>query len=67
LQHCNDPARAYARTAWNPALFIQPREFAFTDAEIARIRTALETWNAYAAGADRNWLEPLLDALRTQP
>jgi hypothetical protein len=67
LQHCNDPARACARTVWNPALSIQPSEFAFTDAEIARIRTALETWDAYAAGADRNWLEPLLDALPKQP
>jgi len=51
------------RVVWNPALSIPAKEFEFTDAEIARIRTAIETWSAYAAGADRNWLEPLLDAL----
>lgn len=51
------------RAVWNPALSIQPKEFEFTDAETARIKTAIETWSAYAAGADRQWLEPLISAL----
>jgi hypothetical protein len=52
------------RTVWNPSLSITPREFEFTDAEIARIRSALDTWTAYSASADRRWLEPLLVALQ---
>ena len=32
----------------------------FTDAEIARIKDALHTWDSYGAAADRHWLEPLL-------
>ena len=51
------------RAVWNPALSLPPTEFGLTDAEIARIKTALETWDAYGANADRRWLEPLLDAL----
>jgi len=51
------------RTVWNPSLSIPPKDFEFTDAEIARIRTAIETWAAYGASADRRWLEPLLGAL----
>ncbi len=51
------------RTVWNPALSIPSKEFQFTDNEIARIREALESWNSYAAGADRRWLEPLIRAL----
>ena len=51
------------RAVWNPALSLPPKEFGLTDAEIARIKTALETWDAYGASADRRWLEPLLDAL----
>jgi hypothetical protein len=51
------------RTVWNPALSIPTKDFEFTDAEIARIRTAVETWRAYSASADRNWLQPLISAL----
>ena len=51
------------RAVWNPELLLPPMEFDLTNAEIARIKTALETWNAYGASADRRWLEPLLDAL----
>ena len=51
------------RAVWNPALSLPPTEFDLTDTEIARIKTALETWDAYGASADRRWLEPVLDAL----
>ncbi len=51
------------RTAWNPALSIPPQDFEFSDVETARIKAALQAWDSYAAGADRRWLEPLLDAL----
>ncbi len=51
------------RVVWNPALSIQAKEFEFTDAEVARIKTALQSWDSYGAGVDRNWLEPLLRSL----
>jgi hypothetical protein len=52
------------RTVWNPSLSIAVREFEVTDAEVARIKAALDTWTAYSASADRRWLEPLLVALQ---
>lgn len=51
------------KTVWNPALSTPIREFDFGDAEISRIKAAIETWAQYAAGVDRGWLEPLLDAV----
>jgi hypothetical protein len=51
------------RTVWNPSLSIPAREFEFTDAEVARIKPAIETWDGYSAAADRPWLEPLVHAL----
>jgi hypothetical protein len=51
------------RTVWNPALSIPAKEFHFIDTEVARLRAAIETWDAYAAAADRRWLEPLVEAL----
>ena len=51
------------RTVWNPSLRIAEKEFEFTDAEVARIKAAIETWDAYGAAADRRWLEPVIDTL----
>jgi hypothetical protein len=51
------------RVLWNPALSLPAREFEFTDAEIARIKAAVQTWDSYAVGADRQWLEPLIKLL----
>jgi hypothetical protein len=51
------------RTVWNPALSLAAKEFEFPDAEAARIRTALKAWESYAAGTDRRWLQPLVEAL----
>ncbi len=56
-------AAGQERTVWNPSLAIEPREFEFADAEIARIKAALDTWSAYSAAADRRWLEPLLNGI----
>ena len=51
------------RTVWNPALSIPYQDFEFSDVETGRIKAAIQTWDSYAAGADRRWLEPVLDAL----
>ncbi len=49
------------RVLWNTALSIPTKEFDFMEAEIARIKAAIETWDGYGAAADRRWLEPLLE------
>ena len=51
------------RVIWNPALMLHARDFEFSDAEIARLKAAIQSWLSYAAGADRRWLEPILDML----
>jgi hypothetical protein len=51
------------RAVWNPSLSIPAKEFDFTDAEVARVRAAVEAWSGYAVAADRRWLEPLLHAI----
>src|ERR1039457_7188846 len=47
------------RTVWNPSLSIPAQDFDLSDVEVARIKAALQTWDSYAAGLDRGWLEPL--------
>ena len=49
------------RVVWNPALSIPPKQLDFTDAEVARIKAAVEARNGYGVNADRRWLEPLLE------
>src|SRR5690242_5687791 len=51
------------RIVWNPSLSISARDFELVDAEVCRLKAALATWDSYATGPDRRWLEPLLDAL----
>ncbi len=51
------------RLLWNPVLSSPAKEFEFSEAEIARIRAALQTWDSYGVAADRTWLQPLLDLL----
>lgn len=41
------------RVVWNPALSLPQQEFEFTDAELARVQAALQSWNSYCAGTDR--------------
>jgi hypothetical protein len=42
---------------------LSAKEFELSDPEVARIPGALQMWESYAAGADRHWLEPLVEAL----
>ena len=51
------------RVVWNPALSVPAKEFEFTDAEAARMKAALQTWDSYGAAADRRWLQPLVEVL----
>jgi hypothetical protein len=51
------------RVVWNPVLSIPSREFELSDSEVSRLKAALAAWDSYAAGGDRGWLEPLIDAL----
>ncbi|MGE5487336.1 MAG: hypothetical protein ACM3ZB_05905 [bacterium] len=51
------------RVLWNPALSLPAKEFEFTDAELARLKAAIETWDSYGADADRRWLQPLVEAI----
>jgi len=51
------------RVVWNPTLSIPAKEFDFTDTEVARIRTVIQSWDAYSVTADRRWLEPLIHGL----
>ncbi len=48
---------------WDPGLSLPAREFELSDAEVARIKTAVESWDAYGANVDRRWLEPLVKTL----
>jgi hypothetical protein len=58
-----DLVAGHERFTWNPALSIPPKEFDFTDAELAQFRSAVESWFGYGVAADRHWLEPLLGLL----
>ena len=51
------------RVMWNPALSVPSREIEFTDAEVTRIKAALQTWDSYGVAADRRWLQPLVEML----
>ena len=52
---------------WNPTRSVPPKEFEFSDPEIARIKMAVQTWDSYSAVADRCWLEPLLLVFSDSP
>ena len=51
------------RVVWNADLSLPTKEFEFSDPEAARIRSALLTWESYAADTDRRWLQPLVEVL----
>ncbi|MCZ2152962.1 MAG: hypothetical protein LC114_03505 [Bryobacterales bacterium] len=51
------------RVSWNPAMSLPAKQFEFTDAEVGRIKTVIQTWDAYRAATDRRWLEPLIDVV----
>jgi hypothetical protein len=48
------------RVVWNPALSIPAKEIDFCEAELARLRASVDTWDGYNVSRDRVWLEPLL-------
>jgi len=60
LEIKREMAAGRERVVWNPARSIPAREFDFTDAEVARIKATLHSWDSYCADADRRWLEPLV-------
>jgi len=47
---------------WDQDRGLEPKVLEFTETEIARIKSAIETWSAFSA-CDRPWLEPLLQQL----
>jgi hypothetical protein len=51
------------RVVWNPVVSLPPKEFEFSDPEVARIRAAIQAWDSYGAAADRRWLQPLVETL----
>lgn len=51
------------RVVWNPILSVPTRDFEVSETELAHLKSAIETWNGYAASSDRRWLEPLLGAI----
>ena len=51
------------RAVWNPKLSIPAKDFEFTDPEVARLKTAIQTWDSYGANADRRWLQPVVETL----
>jgi len=55
------------RVIWSPSLSVAPKEFEFTEAEVARIKLAVEVWAGYGVSADRRWLEPLLALILPDP
>jgi len=48
---------------WNPALSLPPKEFEFSDPELARITVANPYVGRVRANADRRWLQPLVEML----
>jgi hypothetical protein len=60
LELKREVAGSQEHVVWNADLSLPAKEFEFSDPEIARFRSALQTWESYAAGADRRWLEPLV-------
>jgi hypothetical protein len=50
------------RVVWTPSLSIPVKELDFTDAELARLKAAIEMGDHYSVAADRRWLEPLINS-----
>ena len=63
LEVKHEVSNGLERVVWNPTISISVRQFELVDIEVSRLKAALMTWDSYATGADRRWLEPLLDVL----
>ena len=46
-------------------LSLPVKEFDFPEAELARMRAAVETWGGYGVSPDGSWLESVLAAFAT--
>jgi hypothetical protein len=46
---------------WNHSISTPTKDSEFSDAEVSRITAAVETRSYYNVGANRRWLEPLVD------
>jgi hypothetical protein len=56
------------RMIWNPSTSIAAQKCEFDDAEITRIRVAIQGWENYGVSQDRKWLAPLIEAVfRMEP
>lgn len=51
------------RVVWNPSISIPAQDLDLSDVEVARMKAALQTWDSYAAGLNRGWIEPSFDAI----
>ena len=51
------------RAVWNCSLRLPAKDVEFTEAEITRIKASIQAFDSYAAGADRRWLQTLIEAL----
>ncbi len=63
LELKRETAGGHERIVWNADLSLPAKEFEFSDSQAARIRSALQAWESYAAGGDRRWLQPLVEAV----
>ncbi|MEO8370618.1 MAG: hypothetical protein ABI806_15650 [Candidatus Solibacter sp.] len=63
LELKREMAAGQERVVWNAALSLPGKEFEFSGPETARIRSALQTCESYAAGGDRRWLQPRIEVL----
>ena len=48
---------------WKADLCLPAKELEFSDPQVSRIRSALQTWESFATDSDRRWLEPLVEAV----
>ena len=51
------------RVMWDPSRCVALQHYEFADAEICRIKIAIESCESFAASLDRRWLEPLIAQL----
>lgn len=51
------------RESWNPKLSLPPKEFSFSEVDVARIRLALESFQGLSVSTTRRWLAPILGAI----
>lgn len=53
LELKREVAGGQERAVWNAVLSLPPKEFEFSDAEVAGMKAAIHTWDSYGVNADR--------------